>query len=79
MGKRVWYGPETSVAVPYDISRKGNAIRYGRRRFGAVPYPYGLVSVDFMLYNALFFKNYIFLMLYFFNNALFFYNALFFL
>jgi hypothetical protein len=45
--KRVRYGPETPAAVPYGVSRNGNAVRYGRRRFGAVPRPYGQVSAAF--------------------------------
>jgi hypothetical protein len=45
--KRVRYGPETPPAVPYGVSRKGNAVRYGRWRFGAVPRPYGQVSAAF--------------------------------
>jgi hypothetical protein len=45
--KRVRYGPETPAAVPYGVSRNGNAVRYGRRRFGAVPRPFGHVSAGF--------------------------------
>jgi hypothetical protein len=33
------YGWETSLIVPYDVSKPGNVIRYGQRRFPIVPYP----------------------------------------
>jgi hypothetical protein len=37
---RARYGPETRLAVPYDVSLSRNAVRYDQQRFGAVPYPF---------------------------------------
>jgi hypothetical protein len=32
------YGQETSLVVPYSISKSGNVVQYGQQRFLAVPY-----------------------------------------